>query len=73
MSMEGEKIRRLASAATSFVDEGKLDEAHKLIDQQAGNSTSEALLNVRKKLADAEQSERDRITNWQAESQRLAI
>ena len=67
LSVEGEKTRRLVSAATDFIDGGKLEEAQKMIEQQSRGSTSEAWLEVKRKLADAEQVERDRVLNWKAE------
>jgi len=66
-SMEGEKTRRLVAAVSAYIDDGKLTEALKLVEQQASQSTSEAWLTVKKKLADAEQAERDRITVWKSE------
>ena len=67
LSMEGEKTRRLVAAAASYIDDGKLGEAQKLIDQYAAQSTSEAWLGIKRRMADAEQSERDRIANWKAQ------
>lgn len=67
LSLEGEKTRRLVAAVSDFVDEGKLSDAQKLINEHASASTSEAWLAAKKKLSDAEQAEKDRILKWNAE------
>ena len=67
LSLEGEKTRRLVAAVSDFIDEGKLSEAQKLIDQHGGGSTTEAWLAIKKKLSDAEQGEKDRVLKWKAE------
>lgn len=66
LSVEGEKTRRLAAAATELIDEGKLQDAQKLIDQHGLNSASEAWLAAKKKLAEAQQTDQERILNWKA-------
>lgn len=65
-SYDAEKTRRVAAAMASFIEEGKLDEARKLMEQHPP-STSEVWLATQKKLANAEQSEKDRVTRWRAE------
>ncbi len=67
LSMEGEKIRRVVAAISTLIDDGKLEEAQKLIGEQGSHSTSEAWLTVKSKLSDAEKAERDRVMNWKAE------
>ena len=64
-SYEAEKTRRVAEAMATFVDDGKLDEARKVMEQHP-TSTSEKWLTAQKKLVDAEQAEKDRAARWRS-------
>lgn len=66
MSVAHEQARRLTDAASSLIEDGNLEEARKLIEREGSRSTSESWLAVKKRLAEAEQAERDRVTNWKA-------
>lgn len=67
MSVSHEQTRRLAEAASNLIEDGNLDEARKLIEKDGNKSTAESWLAVKKKFSEAEQAERDRVTNWKAQ------
>ena len=51
---------QILAAIEGFITDGKLDEAHKLLDQHSARATSEEWLAVKKRLANVDQKERDR-------------
>ena len=51
---------QILTAIEGYIADGKLDEARKLLDQHSARATSEDWLAVKKKLANADQTERDR-------------
>lgn len=67
---EAEKTRRLVAAVDDLISEGKLIEARRLADVNA-TSSADSWLSVQKKLVDAEQAERDRILQWNAEMEEI--
>lgn len=65
-SVENDKTRRLVAAANSFIDDGKLEEAQKIVEQRTRAGATGPWLDVQKKLADAVQAEQERVVNWKA-------
>ena len=51
---------QILTAIEGYIADGKLDEARKLLDENSSRATSEDWLAVKKKLAKADQTERDR-------------
>ncbi|WP_373649721.1 hypothetical protein [Schlesneria sp. DSM 10557] len=64
LSVQADKTRRLVATAIDFINSGNLEEAQELLDEHAGDSSAEAWLDVRKQLAEAERTEKDRILQW---------
>lgn len=58
--LEAEKSRKILAAVDGLIDSKKLDEAQKLLDENAGRSFSEQVQVVKQKLADATRAEHER-------------
>ena len=71
ISAQGEKTRRLVAAISAYLDDGKLAEAKKLIDENSDRGTSESWLEVKRKYSSAEQAEADRVVEWKSEVAKL--
>ena len=67
---EAEKSKRVVAAASGLIDELKLDEAQKLLDEHPQRLLSDEGLKVKSKLATATQAERDRQAKLNAALER---
>src|SRR5204863_198140 len=63
---EAEKSKRILAAASGLIDEHKLDEARKLLDEHPQRLLSDEGLKLKSKLATATQAEQDRQANLNA-------
>lgn len=57
---------QILASIEGYISEGKLNDAQKLLDENPSRATSEDWLSVRKKLAAADQKERDRKTELES-------
>lgn len=62
-SVETRKTHRRIALASQMLDEGRLNEAQQIVDQHALDPTSQTWSTVKTRLAEAQQSEKDRIAN----------
>ena len=69
-STEAEKSRRILAAASGLIEQHKLDEARKLLEEHPQRLLSEEGLALQSKLATATQAEHDRQVSWNAALER---
>ncbi len=63
---------QILASIEGYISEGKLNDARKLLDENSSRATSEDWLAVRKKLAAADQKERDRKTELESLQENIA-
>lgn len=67
---ESAKSKQLVASVNTLIEDGNLGDAKKLIEQHGQDAHSPDWLAVKKRMAEADQAESDRVASWKAEFER---